>query len=108
MKLWSLFPLHAVRKRWPSNNEWSLLVAIVLAIAFTAIVDTNHTYFFRPMESLRDIARNSAMLGIFSLGAAVVIIAGGIDLSSGSMIALSGTVCSVTMLARNVLRVQRT
>jgi len=99
MKLWSSFPLHAVRKWWPSNNEWSLLVAIVLAIVFTAIVDTNHTYFFRPMESLRDIARNSAMLGIFSLGAAVVIIAGGIDLSSGSMIALSGTVCSVTMLS---------
>ena len=54
---------------------------------------------FCPLESLRDIARNSAMLGIFSLGAAVVGIAGGIDLSSGSMIALSGTVCSVTMLA---------
>ena len=99
MKLWSSFPLHALRKWWPSHNEWSLLLAIVIAIIFTAIVDTNHTYLFRPVESLRDIARNSAMLGIFSLGAAVVIIAGGIDLSSGSMIALSGTVCSVTMLA---------
>ena len=99
MKLWSPFPLHALRRWWPSQNEWSLLVAIVLAIVLTALVDSNHTYFFRPFESLRDIARNSAMLGIFSLGAAVVIIAGGIDLSSGSMIALSGTVCSVTMLA---------
>ena len=99
MKLWSSFPIHALRKWWPSHNEWSLLLAIVIAIIFTAIVDTNHTYLFRPVESLRDIARNSAMLGIFSLGAAVVIIAGGIDLSSGSMIALSGTVCSVTMLA---------
>ena len=88
MKLWSSFPLHALRKWWPSHNEWSLLLAIVIAIIFTAIVDTNHTYLFRPVESLRDIARNSAMLGIFSLGAAVVIIAGGIDLSSGSMIAL--------------------
>ena len=99
MKLWSSFPLHILRKWWPSHNEWSLLVAIVIVIVFTAIVDTNHTYLFRPVDSLRDIARNSAMLGIFSLGAAVVIIAGGIDLSSGSMIALSGTVCSVTMLA---------
>ena len=99
MKLRSSFPIHALRKWWPSHNEWSLLLAIVIAIIFTAIVDTNHTYLFRPVESLRDIARNSAMLGIFSLGAAVVIIAGGIDLSSGSMIALSGTVCSVTMLA---------
>ena len=99
MKLRSLFSFKVLKRWWPSQNEWSLLVAIVLAIFFTALVDTNHTYFFRPLESLRDIARNSAMLGIFSLGAAVVIIAGGIDLSSGSMIALSGTVCSVTMLA---------
>ncbi len=99
MKLSSPFPLVALRRWWPSQNEWSLLVATLLAIVLTALVDSNHTYFFRPFESLRDIARNSAMLGIFSLGAAVVIIAGGIDLSSGSMIALSGTVCSVTMLA---------
>lgn len=99
MKLWRSFLLHALRKWWPSHNEWSLLIAIVLVIVFTATVDTNHTYLFRPVESLRDVARNSAMLGIFSLGAPVVIIAGGIDLSSGSMIALSGTVCSVTMLA---------
>ena len=80
MNLWSPFSFKALKRWWPSHNEWSLLVAIVLAIFFAALVDTNHTYFFRPLESLRDIARNSAMLGIFSLGAAVVIIAGGIDL----------------------------
>ena len=74
MKLSSPFPLVALRRWWPSQNEWSLLVATLLAIVLTALVDSNHTYFFRPFESLRDIARNSAMLGIFSLGAAVVII----------------------------------
>ena len=99
MRSWYLFLRDAVQRWLPLHNEWSLLVAIIAALAFTAIVDTNHTYFFQPLDSLRDIARNSAMLGMFSLGAAVVIIAGGIDLSSGSMIALSGTVCSVTMLA---------
>ena len=99
MRSWYLFLRDAAQRRLPLHNEWSLLVAIIAALAFTAIVDTNHTYFFQPLDSLRDIARNSAMLGMFSLGAAVVIIAGGIDLSSGAMIALSGTVCSVTMLA---------
>ena len=98
MRSWYLFLRNAVQRWLPLHNEWSLLVAIIAALAFTAIVDTNHTYFFQPLDSLRDIARNSAMLGMFSLGAAVVIISGGIDLSSGSMIALSGTVCSVTML----------
>jgi ribose/xylose/arabinose/galactoside ABC-type transport system permease subunit len=80
-------------------GEWSLVLAIVIAVAVTALVDANHSYWFRPLESLRDIARNTALLGIFALGATVVIIAGGIDLSSGSMIALSGTVCATTMLA---------
>jgi len=80
-------------------GEWALVAAILLAIALTTIVDANHSYWFRPLESLRDIARNTALLGIFALGATVVIIAGGIDLSAGSMIALSGTICATTMLA---------
>jgi len=81
------------------QGEWALVMAILTAIAVTTLVDANHSYWFRPLESLRDIARNASLLGIFALGATVVIIAGGIDLSAGSMIALSGTVCATTMLA---------
>jgi len=81
------------------SGEWALLAAIVVAVLLTALVDANHSYWFRPLESLRDIARNTALLGIFALGATVVIIAGGIDLSAGSMIALSGTVAAATMVA---------
>ncbi len=80
-------------------NEWTLLAAILVAVVFTAVVDGNHSYWMRLAESLRDIARNTALLGIFALGSTVVIVAGGIDLSAGSMIALSGTVCATTMLA---------
>ena len=80
-------------------GEWALVAAIAIAIALTALVDANHSYWFQPLDSLRDIARNTALLGIFALGATVVIIAGGIDLSAGSMIALSGTACATTMLA---------
>jgi len=80
-------------------GEWALLAAILIAIMLTALIDANHSYWFRPLESLRDIARNTALLGIFALGATVVIIAGGIDLSAGSMIALSGTVAAATMVA---------
>jgi len=80
-------------------GEWALVLAIALAIGLTALADANHSYWFRPLESVRDIARNTALLGIFALGATVVIIAGGIDLSAGSMIALSSTVCATTMLA---------
>jgi ribose/xylose/arabinose/galactoside ABC-type transport system permease subunit len=81
------------------SSEWALGLAILCAVVITTLIDANHSYWFRPLESIRDIARNTALLGIFALGATVVIIAGGIDLSAGSMIALSGTVCATTMLA---------
>jgi ribose/xylose/arabinose/galactoside ABC-type transport system permease subunit len=79
-------------------NELALLVAILVVVAITAGVDSNHSYVRDPYTSVRDIARNVALLGIFALGAAVVIIAGGIDLSAGSMIAFSSTICASTMM----------
>ena len=39
------------------------------------------------------------MLGIFAIGAGIVIIAGGIDLSSGSMIAFGGSICCVVVIS---------
>ncbi|MEX2026672.1 MAG: ABC transporter permease, partial [Pirellulaceae bacterium] len=75
-----------------------MLLAIVIVVLITTVVDSNHSYWAQPYISFRDIARNVALLGIFALGAGVVIIAGGIDLSSGSMIAFSGTICASTMM----------
>src|SRR6478752_5049230 len=79
-------------------NEVALVVAIFIVVMATAAIDSNHSYLNQPLTSFRDIARNVALLGIFAFGAAVVIIAGGIDLSAGSMIAFSGTVCASTMM----------
>jgi len=79
-------------------NEWGLLAAIVIVLALTTLVDPEHDYLYRPLDSAVDILRRTSMLGIFALGSAIVIIAGGIDLSSGSVIAFSGTVCGTTML----------
>jgi ribose/xylose/arabinose/galactoside ABC-type transport system permease subunit len=89
----------AALQRLLRPTEWTLLLAIIVTATITTLVDTQHTYWFRPFDSIRDIARNTALLGIFALGATVVIIAGGIDLSSGSMIAFSGTVAACTMVA---------
>ncbi len=52
----------------------------------------------RPMRNAQDILRETSLLGIFALGAAIVIISGGIDLSSGSMIVFSGSICGLMML----------
>ena len=71
---------------------------IVAVLALGTLLDSNHTYWNDPWPSAVDIARQTALLGIFSLGAAVVIVSGGIDLSVGSMIAFAGTTCASMMV----------
>jgi len=78
-------------------NEAGLLVAIVVVILFTAVVDDS--YREKPLGNASELFRQTALLGIFALGAGTVIIAGGIDLSSGSVIAFSGAVCASILLA---------
>lgn len=89
-------------------NELALVLAIVLAIGFTAWIDPNHSYVTAEGASYAapEIARNMSLLGIFALGALVVIISGGIDLSAGSMIAFSATVfgCTMVVLAPEAMR----
>lgn len=85
------------------RHELALLAAIVLVFVATGWLDPNHTYFTNWAESRDIILRNTALLGIIALGAAVVIIAGGIDLSAGSMVAFSATTCAlILMLFSNV------
>src|SRR5438552_1887804 len=80
------------------RTEWALLLSTVVVLLLTAGMDSQHTYFNNPRPSAVDILRQTALLGIFTLGAAIVIIAGGIDLSSGSVIAFSGSMCATLMV----------
>jgi ribose/xylose/arabinose/galactoside ABC-type transport system permease subunit len=79
-------------------NELALVLAICLVFVATGLLDRNHTYFTNFQSSFEIILRNTVLLGIIALGAAVVIIAGGIDLSAGSMVAFSATTCALIML----------
>jgi ribose/xylose/arabinose/galactoside ABC-type transport system permease subunit len=83
---------------WSLQNELGLLAAWVVVVIATTLVDSQHSYWSDPSGNLLDILRQMGMLGIFALGAAVVIVAGGIDLSSGSMIALAGTVFGAILI----------
>lgn len=78
-------------------NELGLLLAIGVVLAFTCLVDD--AYRDKPIYNATYILQQTSLLGIFALGAAIVIIAGGIDLSSGSVIAFSGVICSSIMYA---------
>ena len=85
-------------RQFTHRHEFGLLLAIVIVVVFTTLIDSQHTYWNNPKDSVVEILRQTSLLGIFSLGAAIVIISGGIDLSSGSMIAFSGTICAAIML----------
>jgi len=80
------------------RHESVLFGAILVVLLLTTLLDTQHNYYHNTWTSAVDITRQTSMLGIFALGAAIVIIAGGIDLSSGSVIAFSGTTCATIML----------
>jgi ribose/xylose/arabinose/galactoside ABC-type transport system permease subunit len=80
------------------RGEIGLLVAIVVVVGLSIALDPLRTYVVNPYDSAVEILRQTAMLGIFALGSAIVIIAGGIDLSVGSMIAFSGSICAAILL----------
>src|SRR5687768_9989836 len=80
------------------RHEVRLAGALVIVVLLTVMFDRQRLYWHYPAESAKEIIRYTSFLGIFALGSAIVIIAGGIDLSTGSMIALGGTTCASLML----------
>jgi ribose/xylose/arabinose/galactoside ABC-type transport system permease subunit len=80
------------------RSEGGLILANVVVLLLAGLLDTEHNYWYKPADSAVEILRETSLLGIFALGSAIVIIAGGIDLSSGSMIAFSSTLCATFML----------
>jgi len=65
------------------------LVLFLLLLALCAVMHFKSETFFSPFN-IRNLVRQMSLLGIFSLGVGFVIITGGIDLSVGSIIGLSG------------------
>ncbi len=78
------------------RNELGLLIAIACVFGFTLIF--NQSYLNQPTLNFKNISQQAALLGIFSLGAAIVIIVGGIDLSSGSVIVFSASICALVLM----------
>lgn len=84
-------------KLWKSV-EFKLICAWIIVVALAVWIDPNHTYWVSMGESAEGILRQAVILGFFALGSAIIIISGGIDLSSGSMIALSSTIFGCLMM----------
>lgn len=84
--------------RFWRRHEFALFAAVLTVLIVTTILDRHHNYVTQWRLSAIDLSRQTALLALYAMGAAVVIIAGGIDLSTGSVVAFSGTICATLML----------
>ncbi|MFF2481451.1 ABC transporter permease [Paenibacillus sp. NPDC058071] len=69
-------------------EQYSVLFALILLVVIASILSE----YFLTVTNITNILRQVSIVGILSLGMTFVIILGGIDLSVGSVLALSGTV----------------
>lgn len=69
-------------------EHYSVLFALIILIIFASILSEH----FLNITNITNVLRQVSIVGILSLGMTFVIILGGIDLSVGSVLALSGTV----------------
>ncbi len=70
--------------------EWGLVAGIIFVLAAIYLLDRDRA-FFREVN-IRPLLHRVALFGVLAVGAAVVIISGGIDLSTGAVVAISSVV----------------
>jgi ribose/xylose/arabinose/galactoside ABC-type transport system permease subunit len=78
----------AIKRAGDSLGTLGLGLLVVLAIE--VIIFTSQSEFFFEGENLKNIGRAMTIVGIAAIGQTVVIIAGGFDLSVGSVMAAAG------------------
>jgi ribose/xylose/arabinose/galactoside ABC-type transport system permease subunit len=70
--------------------EWGLVAGILAVLGLIYLLDSSHNFF--RSYSMQSLIHRLALYGVLAVGAALVIIAGGIDLSTGAVVALSSVV----------------
>lgn len=73
-----------------------LLVGLMVAICAYQARTTGHVAFFEA-DNLSNLAQRIGILGIYAMGAGIVILSGGIDLSIGSVIGFSGVIMAMAV-----------
>jgi ribose/xylose/arabinose/galactoside ABC-type transport system permease subunit len=84
-----------VRRFWRTRelSTVAILIAEVVFFGWYLWPDGNRAHPFLNAENALLVLKYSSIYGIAAVGAAVVIISGGIDLSPGAVIALASVVC---------------
>lgn len=71
-------------------QSYGIIIIIVLEILLFSLMSST----FLTAGNLLNVGRQISFIGISGVGLALVIIAGGIDISTGTMLALSGVICA--------------
>lgn len=90
-----------VKRIFKSGVREISLIAVMLALALVA-QNLSRGSFFRA-ENISDFLTESAILAISAVGMMMVILTGGIDLSFGAVMALSGMVGALVLKANNAI-----
>lgn len=92
----------AERKKFNSkaivNKYGILLIFVGICILLSFLTLSNGVSIFLKFRNIVNVLRQSSVIGIIALGVTFVIITGGIDLSSGSLVAMVGVISA--LLAR--------
>lgn len=86
-------PAASKRKRSWAFSEGSLI--LILLVLFVALSLASDTFF--TTRNLSNLLRQTSINGIVALGMTFVIVSGGIDLSVGAVVGLSGMVAALLM-----------
>src|SRR5258708_27800037 len=76
------------KKPWPA--EFSLAIALVVLMTALSLARPNFLNFANLINLLRQISIN----GILAVGVTYVLLTGGVDLSLGSVVALTGVIAA--------------
>jgi ribose transport system permease protein len=75
-----------------------IFIVLVAVIAVTSVIEPN---FMQP-GNMKNIARWTGMYGILTIGVSFVIITGGIDLSVGAIVGLTGTLLPMFLTRQDI------
>lgn len=80
------------------KTEFIIFLMVVLLLLVGGIINPR----FVGLENLKIVSRDVAILAIAAIGVGFTILTGGIDLSVGSMVALSGVMAAIFMMNLNL------
>lgn len=82
------------KKRFKMKREYNMLLVLVVMLIVCAFISPT----FRTVQNLINLLGHNAVYGLLSVGMAFVIITGGVDLSVGSVCALSGVLSAYAFI----------